>query len=192
MNENSTDQELARKAIFLIAEKRNSAALKTWLETGELGEVVMDVGQAYARLGIDDRTIDDDVILQTYNILASDAPSQISDLKRALTAIAKSKDSRYLRSFLSSGSITSEQPTGDWPVGLENIGNTCYLNSLLQFYFTVKPLRELVLNFDEHRMQVEDFSPGKKRVGSRNVSKKEVERAQRCRTSFSHSQSRAC
>ena len=34
------------------------------------------------------------------------------------------------------------------PVGLNNIGNTCYLNSLLQYYFTITVLRELVLLYD--------------------------------------------
>ncbi|KAJ3119387.1 ubiquitin-specific protease ubp2 [Nowakowskiella sp. JEL0407] len=31
------------------------------------------------------------------------------------------------------------------PVGLCNIGNTCYLNSLLQYYFSLRPLRDLIL-----------------------------------------------
>ena len=74
----------------------------------------------------------------------------------------------------------SEHPPGEWPVGLQNIGNTCYLNSLLQFYFTVKPLREIVLNFDRHKMAIDVENLKNKRVGSRKVSKKEVERAQRC------------
>ncbi|KAJ3091826.1 ubiquitin-specific protease ubp2 [Quaeritorhiza haematococci] len=34
------------------------------------------------------------------------------------------------------------------PAGLNNIGNTCYLNSLLQYYFTIKPLRDRVLAFN--------------------------------------------
>ena len=165
----------------LIAETQNSSALKTWLATGELGEVEMDFSQAYMRLGIEDRTVDDELILSSYNSLVLDAPSQIKDLRMALTAIAKSRKSFYLQSFLDSGS--GEHKPSEWPVGLENIGNTCYLNSLLQFYFTVKPLRNLVLNFDMYKMQLDDGTSTKKQVGSREVSRKEIERAQRCKYS---------
>ena len=140
----------------------------------------MDVGQAYVRLGISDRTIDDDTILATYNLLVTDTPAQIDDLKRALTAIAKSKSSRRIHDFLNSGFISSEHTASEWPVGLANIGNTCYLNSLLQFYFTIKPLRDLVLNIDRFKMPTDEESLNSKRVGSRNISKKEVDRAQQC------------
>ena len=140
----------------------------------------MDVGHAYNRLSIDDRTVDDDTILAAYNVLASDSPSQIPELKRALTVIADSKDSVILKSFLRSEEVSNSNTSSEWPVGLENIGNTCYLNSLLQFYFTVKPLRDLVLNFDQYKMPIDEPSYENKRVGSRKVSKREVERAQRC------------
>lgn len=42
------------------------------------------------------------------------------------------------------------------PVGLNNIGNTCYLNSLLQYLFTVKPIRDIVLNYDNSRLDLTD------------------------------------
>ena len=140
----------------------------------------MDVGYAYNRLGISDRTIDDDTILAAYNYLAGETPSQLDDLKRALTAIAKSKESKLLQGFLNTGMVSSEYPPSEWPVGLKNIGNTCYLNSLLQFYFTVRPLRDLVLNFEKYKMSIDAEGLAGKRVGSRNVSLKEVQRAQRC------------
>lgn len=132
------------------------------------------------RLDISDRTLDDDTILTAYNYQVSETPSQINDLRSALTAIAKSKNSTLLQSFLDRGMVSSEHPASEWPVGLENIGNTCYLNSLLQFYFTVKPLREIVLNFDLYRMNIESEGTADKRIISRKVSRREVERAQRC------------
>lgn len=165
---------------MLISNHRKSSALRSWLETGILGEVEMDVGQAYNRLGITDRTLDDDTILTAFNYHVSEAPSQTEDLRSALTAISKSKNSKLLQNFLNSGMVSSEHPLAEWPVGLENIGNTCYLNSLLQFFFTVKPLRTLVLDFDKYKMQIDDANLRKKRVGSRKVSRKEIERAQRC------------
>ena len=179
VNESQADEELARKAMTLIAEHRNDPALKAWLETGALGESDMDVGEAYNRLGICDRTIEDDMIVSTYNVLLEDQPSQIEDLRRAVAAIAKSKNSSTLNNLLG-GTGERGRHLGDWPVGLENIGNTCYLNSLLQFYFTVKPLRELVLNFEKYKMPIDSPELQKKRVGSRKVSRKEIERAQRC------------
>ena len=176
----SSEESIARHAVALIANHRKSNALRHWLETGALGEVEMDGDQAYIRLGISDRTLDDETILAQYESLIADSPSQIGDLKNALVAIAKAKNSQRLKGFLNAGMDSSEHLISEWPVGLENIGNTCYLNSLLQFYFTMRPLRELVLNVNEFKMQTDEESLKSKRVGSRNVSKKEVDRAQQC------------
>ncbi|KHN97152.1 ubiquitin carboxyl-terminal hydrolase [Metarhizium album ARSEF 1941] len=44
------------------------------------------------------------------------------------------------------------------PIGLHNIGNTCYLNSLLQYLFTVKPVRDIVLNYDHVKLALDDES----------------------------------
>ncbi|KAI9717372.1 MAG: hypothetical protein M1812_004724 [Candelaria pacifica] len=178
ITDNQNDTDAGREAIRLIAEQRNSAALRNWLATGEMGVVEMDVGEAYTRLGIEDRTLDDDMILTTYDIRATEAPHQLQDLRQALQAIAKTKGSRRIEDFLSNGQMSQNSISTEWPVGLENIGNTCYLNSLLQFYFTVKPLRDLVLHFDDYRMELDMNSLRHKQVGSRRVSRKEVERAQ--------------
>ena len=139
----------------------------------------MDVGQAYARLEISDRTVDDAAVLATYEVNVNEQPSQAEDLNRALTAIAKSRNSKTLRERLGLDFGDMDHKLSEWPVGIENIGNTCYLNSLLQFYFTIKPLRDLVLSVDDYKMPIDEQSLQAKRVGSRNVSKKEVERAQR-------------
>lgn len=152
--------------------------------TGELGEVEMDIGHAYNRLEISDRTVDDELVLVAFNTYASETPSQLEDLKKALKAIAISRNSNLLLNELGLNASSEAYSIFDWPVGLENIGNTCYLNSLLQSYFTVKPLRELVIDFDLYRMPVDAQSLASKQVGSRQVSRHEVERAQKCRYCF--------
>lgn len=139
----------------------------------------MDVGQAYARLEISDRTVDDAAVLATYEVNVSESPSQADDLNRALTAIAKSRDSRTLKERLGLETGEVKRKLSEWPVGIDNIGNTCYLNSLLQFYFTIKPLRDIVLNIDRFKMPSDDPNLLSRRVGARVVSKKEVDRAQR-------------
>lgn len=51
------------------------------------------------------------------------------------------------------------------PVGLQNIGNTCYLNSLLQYLFTVKAVRNIVLNYDDYQLELNDEVIKERRLG---------------------------
>lgn len=51
---------------------------------------------------------------------------------------------KVLINYLRTGEILSPVDIRN-PIGLINIGNTCYLNSLLQFYFSVKPFRDMIL-----------------------------------------------
>ena len=145
----------------------------------------MDIGHAYNRLEISDRTVDDEMVLVAFNTYALETPSQLDDLRKALKAIAISRNSRTLLNELGMTETLEKHSASEWPVGLENIGNTCYLNSLLQCYFTVRPLRELVSNFENYRMSVDAQSLASKQVGSRQVSRLEVERAQKCKHVFS-------
>lgn len=68
------------------------------------------------------------------------------------------------------------------PVGLHNIGNTCYLNSLLQYLFTVKPIRDIVLNYEDSRLDLTDESIQARLLGwnKMNLERGEAVVAQAC------------
>lgn len=52
------------------------------------------------------------------------------------------------------------------PTGLDNIGNTCYLNSILQYLYTLEPIRNLLTNFDELKLDLTPKSIEVRRIGS--------------------------
>jgi ubiquitin carboxyl-terminal hydrolase 25/28 len=54
-------------------------------------------------------------------------------------------------------------------MGLHNIGNTCYLNSLLQYLFTVKPIRDIVFNYDSLRLELNDENIQARRLGGNKM-----------------------
>jgi ubiquitin carboxyl-terminal hydrolase 25/28 len=174
------NKELANRAVALIAASRKSVALNHFINTGEALASEMDVGDAYRLLQIPDRTADAGAIMAAYTICVDENPGQIEKYNEALAIISKQTDNATLRSM---AGISPEQDynVSEWPVGLQNIGNTCYLNSLLQFYFSIRPFREMVLDYEMYQMDLNDNETmAKKQVGSRKVMKNEVERSQRC------------
>ncbi|KAL4921635.1 hypothetical protein BDW62DRAFT_197772 [Aspergillus aurantiobrunneus] len=179
VNDNPSCRGIARRAVELIAEARKSDVLKHFVKTGEMTSGEMDVGDAYRLLQIPDRTADEGAIMAAYTICVDDAPAQAEKYNKALGILAKEMNSPLLSSMVPGFAGKSDRDLSKWPVGLQNIGNTCYLNSLLQFYFSVLPYRNMVLDFESFRMEIDDEGCQKKQVGSRKVSKKEIKRSQK-------------
>jgi ubiquitin carboxyl-terminal hydrolase 25/28 len=94
--------------------------------------------------------------------------------------IALDRQSNFLLRKLEDPNADVQAGTAE-PVGLDNIGNTCYLNSLLQYYYTIKPVRDMVINFQQHRMGLNEEDIKNKRVGGRIVDKSEIIKAQKCK-----------
>ncbi|KAL4808447.1 hypothetical protein BDV18DRAFT_135027 [Aspergillus unguis] len=179
VDDNPSCRDIARRAVQLIAEARNSDVLKHFVKTGEMTAGEMDVGDAYLLLQIPDRNADEGAIMAAYTICIDDAPAQAEKYNQALGIIAREKNSQLLSSMVPGYAGKSDRDLSMWPVGLQNIGNTCYLNSLLQFYFSIRPYRNMVLEFENFKMDLDDENCQKKKVGSRGVSKKEIERSQK-------------
>ncbi|KAL3446616.1 hypothetical protein BJX65DRAFT_278910 [Aspergillus insuetus] len=179
VNDNPSCRDIARRAVELIAESRKSDVLKHFAKTGEMTSGEMDVSDAYRLLQIPDRTADEGAIMAAYTICVDEAPAQAEKYNLALSILAKETNSALLSSMVSGDAAKSDRNLSEWPVGLQNIGNTCYLNSLLQFYYSIRPYRNMVLEFESFRMDLNDESCQKKQVGSRKVSMKEIERSQK-------------
>lgn len=149
------------------------------LETGRKSELTLD--GAYARLQCG-ANMPDDTILSYYQQLSNGAPAgSKQSFLEALNVIAEHRQSDYLiEKIKHPNRETKGQP--DQPVGIANIGNTCYLNSLLQYFYTVRAVRDVVMNFDSYKMPLNDEVLARKKVGGRLVKKSEVIRAQECKS----------
>lgn len=193
------NSQLARSALETIADERKNVRLKRFLDTGDRSAMpsvsfnvpdqsdieMLDPDLAYSKLGVDDRTTDDDMLIMLYEIRVADDPAESDSLRRALELLGDVRKSQTIKSFIATGSkevVTYSLPeaSNDRPVGLENIGNTCYLNSLLQYYFTIQPLRHAILQPDGLiELEISGDVLTRKKVGGRTVTKEEVERALR-------------
>jgi ubiquitin carboxyl-terminal hydrolase 25 len=152
------------------------------LESGDTSGA--EVAEAYRRLQVTDTNARDETILSYYQTLCLNAAAgSKASFTDALRTIAASRNSDFLRAKIDNPNapILAEKGTEDQPVGLDNIGNTCYLNSLLQYYYTVKAVRDVVMNFSEYRMVLNTENMLKKRVGGRAVGRTEIIKAQKCK-----------
>ncbi|BFZ56877.1 ubiquitin-specific protease ubp2 [Savitreella phatthalungensis] len=197
-----SNERLARAALGFVADERKNHRLRRFLDTGDRDETpavpiavspkagdnptkaeleMLDPDLAYSRLGVDDRTIADDMLIMLYEIRAMDEPEEMEKLRRALEVVGDARASEQIRNYLLTGDKGAPAPyapppgRSDMPVGLENIGNTCYLNSLLQYYFSVRPLRDLIM--DSSQWKDTSLADRQKKVGGRLVTTDEIDRA---------------
>ncbi|TCD66521.1 ubiquitin-specific protease ubp2 [Steccherinum ochraceum] len=173
------------EAFKMLAEERESIRLMdVWKYDKGVG---MSPDTAYSTLEVPADT-DDGMLLTIYSLRVEDQPGQIDKMKEALSVIAELRESDRLRAFLETGTDPGDPSTlvqMDMPRGLNQLGNTCYLNSLLQYFYTIKDLREAVapLNtaevkgLDDKKLSDDDLK--RHRVGGRLVTRREIQRSKK-------------
>ncbi|KFY26487.1 hypothetical protein V493_04054 [Pseudogymnoascus sp. VKM F-4281 (FW-2241)] len=177
------DKSIVAPMLSVIGNTRRDLSLQIAAASMEAGNVTSNLSlkEAYKRLQIQDENTSEESVFAYYQTLIDGAPlgSKESFLE-AIRVIAKSRNSNFLFAKINDPNaiVAPQRSTADQPVGLDNIGNTCYLNSLLQYYYTVRPVRDVVMNFEDFRMPLTAESILKKRVGGRAVGKGEIVKAQ--------------
>lgn len=167
-------KDLARRAVDIIAKQRKSEMLHSWLATGEMTSSTMSLEDACKHFELDDLDKIDPDMLEAVFLVAP--PGTTTD--RATATIRKAMADR--------DAGKPSHSTETWPVGLISHGNTCYLNSLLQYYFTVKPLRELVLDFDNYKYDLAIQGAKNERVGNLHRPEYEIESFQSLTNDLRH------
>ncbi|CAO3656591.1 unnamed protein product [Mucor hiemalis] len=186
----------ALDSLLIIANMTNSDTLQTLIacerSKGKIART--EIGDAYAYFGVNEESADDRLLIGLYQVKLSDEPLQKNLHQDKLKIIAIARHSSELIDFLkeekgittSANTQSVEDIMGvpanmintaqNKPVGLNNIGNTCYFNSLLQYYFTFVPFRETMIN---NKLYVEDENSEPKKIGGIEVDQSEVRRAKK-------------
>ncbi|KAM0276399.1 hypothetical protein ACHAQH_006801 [Verticillium albo-atrum] len=174
VHEDPGQADLAKEFLLVLGRSRKSDRLI------EAAQGTMSLNTAFDWLEANDQYDDEFIETMASTKIKSHPGNQ--DIKNecleALDTIARNRKSDRLAAFAQELMLSQDnQLTAaearvvrfDLPVGLKNIGNTCYLNSILQYLYTVKPVRDLVINFDSHKLDLSDESIAARRIGSNRM-----------------------
>ena len=165
------DQKTVRRAAEVLAGERNSDSIRAWLLTGEVKHEEDEVTSAYRFFGIDDRTsaLDLEVLENQVSFNFGDDPSRLEEAR---------KHFEVLRNHMMGQGSAEMKPDYESPVGLQNQGNTCYLNSLLQYLFAIRQFRDIILNINQLKDDVTADTFQRRRVGGLRVTRQQATKSQ--------------
>ena len=165
------DPNTVRRAAEVLAKERNSDSIKAWLVTGEVKHEEDEITSAYRFFGIDDRTsaLDLEVLENQVSFNFGDDPNRLEDARKHFEVLSKH--------MMGQGQVEMK-PNYEIPVGLQNQGNTCYLNSLLQYLFAIRQFRNIILNIDQLKDDVSAEGFQRRRVGGLRVTRQQAIKSQ--------------
>ncbi|TPX30381.1 hypothetical protein SmJEL517_g06033 [Synchytrium microbalum] len=152
-------------ALVNIAKWRNTEDLQNFvaIERSKGSHPMSDIRSAFRTLRIEDAHIgiQDAPLCRNFEwtFMTGNPPGNLDEAKQALKLIGEARKSDIISNFVDTGMLPPDEalpPSApmeideneiNMPAGLDNIGNTCFLNSLLQCYFAIRPLRDAVLGF---------------------------------------------
>ncbi|KAK3677353.1 ubiquitin-specific protease ubp2 [Recurvomyces mirabilis] len=171
-----SDSETTKKAISIIARKRNSNSMNDWLLTGRSDGTSMSVDEALRHLGIEQSLdkVDKDMLQLQIASARDDKPGEQTEKAIKTIEQALGSSSGYTQT-----TTMQHHAPATWPVGLKSHGNTCYLNSLLQYYFCIKPFRKIILDYGKYKLDLKEIHEKRHRVGGRMISAQEIKAGQR-------------
>ncbi|KAI3325718.1 cysteine proteinase [Xylariaceae sp. AK1471] len=138
------------------------------VETGFTAEMIRDFA-----VNVDER-VDRRTVVEALEVLSDlklqqDKPSEAQSLKEAADFLLATGNIATSQPGVSSGNeqLITAGPALRFttPPGLKNIGNTCYLNSLLQYFYNVRAVRDMVLNYDQIQLGLDDLAVSNRRTG---------------------------
>ncbi|KAJ1819580.1 ubiquitin-specific protease ubp2, partial [Coemansia sp. RSA 2599] len=202
-DEDSSDEPLtgpwAQKrfdAVSAVSAARGSDELQKLVEAEQMrGMVTTENARLACRavfgdsVGLDD--VDTSVIREVFVARLAEVSSQKTKLELAnhLSVLACAKRDQSLCEYAADVRATVEStpealaaPKIDtWlqlPVGLNNIGNTCYLNCMLQCLFSIAPVRHAVMRYGDGATWNESLVLGRRDSG-RRLTELEIKQALR-------------
>ncbi|KXL44515.1 hypothetical protein M433DRAFT_4966 [Acidomyces richmondensis BFW] len=175
--ENKANEEIGKKAITTIARARKSNSLNSWLLSGTTDSYSMSIEDAQQILNITVpiEDIDQTLLLNVFSSAREDRPGETTE--KAISTIQER---------LAGMNTAMTATPASMPVGLISHGNTCYLNSLLQYYFSIEPLRKVVLQYERYKLPIDANTTKDAKVGRLTIGKTVIEGGQRFSEELQH------